>query len=617
MCGIAGIIQQQPGAYSIDHVKKMTRALAHRGPDGEVIWQNDSQHAIVGHRRLAIIDLSAAAAQPFHYLNRYTIVYNGELYNYIELKEILVKKGYAFSTQSDTEVLVAAYDCWQENCLQQFDGMFAFSIWDDDEKKLFAARDRFGEKPFFYFFDDEKNVFWFASELKALWQAGIVKTPNLQLLFNFLTIGYTDNPDAPGETFDEHIEKLPAAHYLQLSLKNFSPQVTRYWDIDVEREIKTKKDAYVTEQFKELFQRSVQRRLRSDVQTGTSLSGGLDSSSIATVIHQLPEGKNKYHTFSAIFPGFEKDEAAHIDQVANQFSFTSFKNNIDDKDVPALLQRVMQAQDEPISSASSLAQFAVYEMAKQQGVKVLLDGQGADEILAGYNKYYKWYWQELFRKKKFYGHTEYKAAQRLGIQEKFGLKNMIAALFPSLASVVLEKQYLLNALSDKHLTPEFIKRYSNEAYYSTPEIFTLNGVLYFNTCIHGLEELLRYADRNSMAHGTEVRLPFLNHELVEFLFTLPSHYKIREGKTKWLLRNAMREELPSSIVNRTDKTGFEPPQKKWMELPAVQEMIMQAKKKLVDMEILHPSTLQDAVIATAAYDKDNYDWRYLAASVLF
>ena len=244
----------------------------------------------------------------------------------------------------------------------------------------------------------------------------------------------------------------------------------------------------------------------------------------------------------------------------------------------------------------------------------MLDGQGADETLAGYTKYYKWYWQELFQKRQLVRSSELKAAKDMGITETFTFKNVIAALFPDIASVILERQYLVNALRHEDLGREFIKLQSKEAYYSTPSNFDLNGVLYFNTCIHGLEELLRLADRNSMAHGREVRLPFLNHELVEFVFSLPSRFKIRNAWTKWILRQSMSGQLHADIVWRKRKIGFEPPQKEWMQDKRVQEMIHEARKKLVNEKILKPNVLNRPVMAGSSHEGSNYDWRYLTAA---
>ena len=615
MCGIAGIIQINSNRYNKDHLKKMTNALSHRGPDGEGYWQNQQGNVLFGHRRLSILDLTEAAAQPFHYLDRYTVLHNGEIYNYIELREELKRKGYGFRTQTDTEVLVAAYDCWKENCLQEFDGMFAFAIWDEKEKEFFAGRDRFGEKPFHYIYEENYRTFLFASEIKAFWTLGMGKEFNKKMLFNFLTIGYTDNPNQPDETFYENVKKLPAAGFIRIRPgPDISIEIEKYWDINPEEIDESFSDNEAIEKFSDLFSTSVKRRLRSDVPSGTSLSGGLDSSSIVATICGLPGTGKKLQTFSAIFPGFEKNEEKHIDEVAIHFSLQSFKTIIADHEIPILFQKIIHQQDEPFGSAGTLPQYKVFELARQNNVKVLLDGQGADEILAGYHKYYKWHWQELFIKRRLISSRELKKAKELGVDEKFGFKNIIAALFPDFASVFLERQYLLHALKQEDLTKDFVHLQSKEAYYTAPSIFSLNGVLYFNTCMHGLEELLRYADRNSMAHGREVRLPFLSHELVEFLFSLPSSFKIRQGWTKWTLRKSMEKALPPAIVWRPDKIGLEPPQHSWMQLPSVQEMIYSAKKKLVNEKILKPEVMNKKIQPTGAYEKNNYDWKYLVSA---
>ncbi len=626
MCGIAGIIQTNPSAFTRTHLKKMTDALAHRGPDGEGHWQNDSMNVLLGHRRLSIIDLSDAGNQPLHFSSpnregpgmRYTIIHNGEIYNYIELREDLQKKGYSFNSKTDTEVIAAAYHCWEDDCVDHFDGMFAFAIWDEEEQVLFAARDRFGEKPFFYYFNN--GQFLFASEMKALWAAGIDRTPNLKMLFNFITIGYTGNPEKPEETFFENIFKLPPACRL-----NFYPQlnelrIDKYWEVDSEEVNEKIKDNEAIEKFNHIFQIAVKRRLRSDVAIGTSLSGGLDSSSIIATIHPLTTHLpiaigTPLTSFTANFPGFEKDESLFAKQIANQFNLQHFTTEIKENDLINDFKKVCFHQEEPFGSASVLAQYKVYELAKQHNVKVLLDGQGADETLAGYHKYYKWYWRELFRKMKLLRSNELKAARENAVQEKFGINNAIAAWIPDFASIVLEKQYLLHALRQEDLTKEFVRLQSKEAYYTTPSYYNLNGALHFNTFTNGLEELLRYADRNSMAHGREIRLPFLSHELVEFLFTLPSNYKIRNGWTKWLLRESMKEKLPNEIVWRKDKVGFEPPQKKWMENKAMQQMIMDAKTKLVSEKILKPEVLNKKIQPHDAHAADSFDWRYLTAGV--
>ncbi len=612
MCGIAGIIQKGTKSYNIAQLQQMTATLAHRGPDGEGFWQSADEKVLLGHRRLSIIDLSNAAAQPMvrNYKQNLTITYNGEIYNYPELRTILQKEGYHFTTQSDTEVILAAYDFYGEDCVLHFDGMFALAIWNEAEQELFAARDRFGEKPFFYTTDDKG--FLFASEMKALWATGLTKQPNLQLMFNYITIGYVDNPERPEETFYTNIFKLPAACRLYYTPDDGELFIEKYWDIDPQAQQRKINENNALDEFEYLFEQSVQKRLRSDVAVGTSLSGGLDSSSVLSTI--LQGDNTKPQTFSAIFPGFEKDEAGYINQLAKDWEIKSHTVAPTADDMINNWQKIVYHQEEPFGSSGIVAQYKVFELAATQQIKVLLDGQGADETLAGYQHHYKWYWQELFVKRRLLLSGELKAAHKLGVKESFGFRNVIAALFPEIASTVVEKRYLLSALQQKDLTPDFVHLQSREAYYSTPPFFNLNGALYFNTCLHGLEELLRYADRNSMAHGREVRLPFLNHELVSFVFSLPSSFKIKKGYTKWLLRKTMETRLPENICWRKDKVGFEPPQKNWMQHATVKDMIHEAKKKLVAQKILHANVLQQKPEAQSAYEANNFNWRYLTAA---
>lgn len=629
MCGIAGVISLNTDFISSNRLKRMTDSLAHRGPDGEGHWIDINNQVALGHRRLSIIDLTEAGNQPFTScpsprmesgdVDRYIIIHNGEVYNYVELKEELLKKGYQFGSQTDTEVIVASYDCWKEKCVDHFDGMFAFAIWDKKEKQLFAARDRFGEKPFFYYWDDKE--FLFASEMKALWAAGIERKPNLRMIFNFITIGYVDNPGKPGETFFEQINKLPPASFLTYNISANELIIEKYWDIDpqLQQEIP---DEEAIEKFNFLFRTSVKRRLRSDVPVGTSLSGGLDSSSVVETINELKslyelETSNiKPQTFTAVFPGFEKDESFFSRQVADEFHLTQHTVNATPDGLLNDLEKLFYYQEEPFASASAYAQYKVFELAKQYHVKVLLDGQGADETLAGYHKYYRWYWQELFHQRRLVKSGELKAAKANGVKDKFGVRNIVASLFPDLASVILEKQYLLKALRHEDLDKEFIRSQSKEAYYTTPTIFNLNGILYFNTCMHGLEELLRYADRNSMAHGREVRLPFLNHELVEFIFSLPANLKIRDGWSKWLLRKSMNTKLPTDITWRKGKVGFEPPQKIWMQDKSVGSLIYDARNKLIREKILKPQVIDKPVQALDGDAANNFDWRYLMTALL-
>src|SRR5882757_611224 len=281
MCGIAGILSPDPANITRARLQKMTDAIAHRGPDGEGVWISGSGLTGLGHRRLAIIDLSPAGSQPMHYLDRYTIIHNGEIYNYLELRNMLGSKGYSFRSRSDTEVILSAYDHYGPDCLQYFDGMFAFVIWDEQERKLFAARDRFGEKPLFFYKDAAQ--FLFASEMKALWAAGVSKESNRKLVFNFITIGYTQNPANGFETFYNGICKLPARSFLIYQADSGQLTTSLYWDIKIGDSYSPGEEDAIR-QFTALLSASVRRRMRSDVPLGTSLSGGLDSSSVVATL---------------------------------------------------------------------------------------------------------------------------------------------------------------------------------------------------------------------------------------------------------------------------------------------------------------------------------------------
>ena len=320
MCGIAGIISSETALVQQRSLKKMSDVLAHRGPDGEGLWINKKNTAGLSHRRLAIIDLTDAGAQPMHYADRYTIVYNGEIYNYKEIRSDLKQAGYYFKSESDTEVILAAYHLYKENCVKYFDGMFAFAIWDEQEQILFCARDTFGEKPFYYFID--KTVFVFASEMKALWAVGIDKTADDKMMVNYLVLGHVQNAADKSQTFYKDIFSLPPAHTGTLSLADMQFVQVKYRDINKENTIKINENT-ARGKFEELLAGSVKRRLRSDVPVGSSLSGGLDSTSIAYFINRNNKSRSdaSFQTFSAIFPGFEKDESQLISEITNHFKF--------------------------------------------------------------------------------------------------------------------------------------------------------------------------------------------------------------------------------------------------------------------------------------------------------
>lgn len=615
MCGIAGILSLNPNNVSRQRLQKMADTITHRGPEGEDFWINESGNVGFGHRRLCIIDLSDAGSQPMHYSDRYTIVYNGEIYNYLELKGVLQQHGYTFCSHTDTEVILAAYDFYGKECLQHFDGMFAFALWDEKDKTLFCARDRFGEKPFYFYQDNE--TFLFASEMKALWAAGAPKEMDNTMLLNYFTLGYTTNPVNNSGTFYTNIHQLPPANCLLIGFNQLNKEVTlsfsTYWDLDKETMIDIPEDKAV-EQFEDLLRTSVKRRLRSDVAVGTSLSGGLDSSSIAAIMQSFLTDTNSHAAFSAVFPKFEKDESKYVKQVAEQFSIKSFTTTPTADSFIKDLDKLIYYQEEPFQSASIYAQYKVYELAKEKGVTVLLDGQGADEILAGYHKYYHWYWQELIATHQLQTvKKEIKAAKIFGAKVSWSFKNHIAAYLPGLAARQLEKKAYQQTYHPD-ITREFFKHSIDKKTLYKPVVDKLNDILYFNSMQFGLQELLRYADKNSMAHSREVRLPFLNHELVQFIFSLPSSFKIRNGWTKWILRVTMDKHLPNEIVWRKDKVGFEPPQLQWMQQPQLQDYVHESKRKLADEGILKKEVLNKPIHPQSSHEAGNFDWRYLCAS---
>lgn len=605
MCGIAGILENN-NAIAFDTLKKMTNAIAHRGPDGEGHWISENKNVALGHRRLSIIDLTDDGKQPMHYAEgRYTITFNGEIYNYIEIRETLIQKGYQFHSQSDTEVLLALFHEKKEKCLQDLDGMFAFVIWDAKERKLFCARDRFGEKPFYYHYQKGKK-FVFASEMKAIFAADIPKKPNWSMVGFFLHSGYSiSNPHQPEQTFFEDIYKLENANYLWIDEKvNLSKY--QYWDINY-----TQKNENITfeeaqNKFRELFYTSLKRRLRSDVAVGSSLSGGLDSSTIVCAIDDLNKNGNiTQKTFSARFEGFAKDEGKFMNYVINKTKVEPHFTFPDDIKMVADFEKLCTHQEEPFASASIFAQWEVMKLAKENNVTVLIDGQGADEILGGYHYYYDMFFRELAQTNpslfeqelslyqnninSSYQYSEYKMPIEKKPNIKTSLKRFAKKLYFGNAdyqvndnSSIFHKDFWNEKLLKTQFQNNELTKFQHETNVS------LSKILYYNTMTNGLQDLLRYADRNSMAHSREVRLPFLNHELVEFLFTLPNSFKIGNSWTKILLRKSFEHILPSEIAWRKDKIGYEPPQKNWLSMPLIKEMIEVGKTTLVQEKILNP-----------------------------
>jgi len=603
MCGIAGIFSftRQLSGFEI---KALTDTMVHRGPDGEGIWLSKNAMVGLGHRRLSIIDLSAAASQPMISAdNRYSIVLNGEIYNYVELKSQLITEGYSFCSSSDTEVLLALYSKYGLHCLQKLDGMFSFAIYDNLKQELFCARDRFGEKPFYYHCDSDKFVF--ASEMKALFAAGVPKNVSDKFIYNYLLYGVSDDVYQPENTFYEQIKQLEPAHYLKIT-NDGRVEKQRYWSLEYQNTQNITIEEAI-EQYRFLFRRSVERRLRSDVPVGSSLSGGLDSSSVVLEVNRIKGARQEQKTFSARFPGFIRDESIYMDMVNANANVHPVPVYPTAYSVMENLNKIWFHQEIPFGSTSIGVQYEVMKAARENNVVVLLDGQGADETMAGYTFYRNTYLKELSKGNSNLHQSEVNALATIHKVEMpvDGMKQKI------LRSGLLPVQLLRN-LRRQMMRPDssfflgihhdLVREFKNEPS-PFPVFSNLKEHLHFSTCKIGLTELLRYADRNAMAHSVEVRLPFLSHELVEFEFSLPSSLMIKDGWTKYILRRSMEDILPTGIAWRKDKVGYEPPQQQWFSGPEYRVLFEEAISFLKRERIV--STIQT-----------QYTWQYLMIYLL-
>jgi asparagine synthase (glutamine-hydrolysing) len=592
MCGIAGFISLSRRENGLELLKSMTDALEHRGPDGEGHWVDESAQVGLSHRRLSIIDLSVNASQPMHVNDRYVIIFNGEIYNYVELRELLKSKGYRFRSDSDTEVLVCIYDAFREKCLDYLDGMFAFVIYDKKERKIFGARDRFGEKPFFYF--RKGDSFFFASEIKALWTVGVEKEIDNEFLFNYLSFGYLSDPKRPERTFYKGIEKLPPSSCFIFDVVNYTFKKSRYWEVDWRMTDNKISEHEAKEKLQSLLLASVRRRLRADVPIGSSLSGGLDSSIIVTLLDVLDKDRQiKRKSFSASFPGFVKDETAYQEIVIKNTSVEPHFVYPDRKSFMKNYERISYHQDEPFGSASINIQYEVFKKAKELKTTVLLDGQGADEIFAGYHGYYYAFFDELRIRSKNQlvaeqqGYKKVHADNSINPKLEISTSKSLKYFVPNSVKDFYRNKFGKMRKAKKIFSSEFLSHGELHVFDVRENFSSLNEALYYSTFSFGLEELLRYADRNSMAHSREVRLPFLDHELVEFVFSLPAGFKIKNGWTKWILRESFNETIDHRIIWRKDKIGYEPPEKSFLDTELGKDLLNSAFRKLNSSNILN------------------------------
>lgn len=533
MCGLFGLININQKPIDRKILEKGLQTIQHRGPDGNGYYM--SRQVGLAACRLAIMDKSTQSEQPF-IKDKLVLLFNGAIYNYKELRQELEQAGVRFQTTGDTEVVLEAYRLWGSACLNRFNGMWAIAIYNESTQSLFLARDRFGIKPLYYQAGAEQ--FAFASEIKAFthlssWQ----HRANLEALGQYLAYGMQDFNE---ETLFDSVMHLPAAHFGELDLRSGRIDLRRYYDLPAEQRRDVEAKAAI-EPFNVLLNDAIDKRQRCEVLVGASLSGGIDSSSIVCRASQLQEGIN---TFSVVYPGSDVDESRYVEDVNEAVSSKSHLLSPPMEDLWSGLDDIIYAQDEPFSSASICAQHELYRSVSDTDVKVVLDGQGADELLGGY---------ESFLASSF--------------QNVQGVVNK--ALFLAQAA---KHSGISVAQSKRRWDARKMKQAGNYGDWLRLPVETDQQAQDQNTLDTskrllsrmGLQALLHYADRNSMAFGIETRLPFLDYRLVEFCLSLPDNLKIHKGYRKWLLKESGKSTLPNSVYQRKDKIGFETPQKTWM-----------------------------------------------------
>jgi asparagine synthase (glutamine-hydrolysing) len=574
MCGIAGIVSMEGVDPRV--LMEMTHLVSYRGPSGfgfayapqgesaalEIIHDENRLPNLIskglrpvvglGTRRLAILDVSRAGNMPMEIEGGdYSITFNGEIYNYREIRSELQEHGFQFRTGTDTEVILRAYQFWGQECLQRFNGMWSFALWDRRKQVLFCSRDRFGIKPFYYSLAN--GAFFFASEIKQILQASSMpRVANSNTVYNFLEWGLLDSS---AETFFDAIYQLPGGHCLTLDLATpLTPKINRYWELRIQPEHEMNAED-ATEEFQSRFRNAVKLRLRSDVPVGICLSGGLDSSAIICQANEIaPE--IQFQAFSACFDDKAIDERDYIAAIVSAVGAVSHRSFPQGPSFWEKIKSIAFHQDEPIGSTSAFAQWCVMSDAQKAGTPVVLGGQGGDEILCGYQKYRYFYLWHLLRHK----------------DPKFFRECLLFAHGTSThwtASSI--SRYLPNAFSRPFSLTNRISTDEFRATSHSPASGLGAGVSIAerqktDLTYSSIPALLRHEDRNSMAHSVESRLPFLDYELAEFAVNCPTSLKLRDGWSKWILRKAMTHTVPDKVRLRKTKLGFNTPDADWMRL---------------------------------------------------
>ena len=551
MCGIAGMIEKRAGVVESARLQAMTDSVAHRGPDGQGIAIFGAVG--FGHRRLAILDLSAEGAQPMAYGDTgLTIIHNGEIYNYRELRRELESLGYRFRSETDTEVILAAYAAWAEECVARFNGMWAFAIHDAKKNRVFCSRDRFGVKPFYYHENAERLVF--GSEIRQILPFLSARRARQQALETFII---TSGKDLNEHTFFDGVKRLPAGHSLIYDLTTHQHRITPHYTLRRAAEAPKLSREEAAEALYTLLTDAVKLRLRSDVTVGTCLSGGLDSSSVATIAAGLSSA-SPFAAITAVSEQESNNEAGYAAEVVKNAGLNWFQTAPTYADFTDSLPAIVRAQEEPFGSASIVMQYFVMKTARASGIPVLLDGQGGDELLLGYERYYATSLLTMARRRGLLP-ALHEMRQIQKNNSKMGPRNIAKYLVGASSSHLRYAYYLHQHRYFKHrpACPAHLKALAG----AVTDVWALQALDITSTSI---PILLRFEDKNSMAHGIETRLPFLDYRLVEFALSLPADYKIHDGWTKWPLRHAMQGRMPDSITWRKNKFGFEAPEEIWL-----------------------------------------------------
>lgn len=554
MCGILGIypaIEKRVFNTALD-------TMAHRGPDDYGIFQDND--IILGHRRLSIIDLSSNGHQPMGYgtldnhTQRYQITFNGEIYNYLELKNELISKGYVFHTQSDTEIILASYDYWGEKCLDRFNGMWAFAIWDSQKHQLFLSRDRFGKKPLFYAFVKNSKGhthFIFASEMKAIYPFLSTISPH-QDFYKMTSLRGLFDYEQTKECLVNGIYRFPHSHFAYLDIQGKSLNFQRYYCILDHLQSPPHNYSKAVEKFRELFLDATKIRMRADVSLGTALSGGLDSSATICAMSHINQSQNIQkdwqHAFVACFPNTPLDESKYAQSVVNHLGISATYLDINPIEYWGNIEEYFYLFEE-LYLTSPIPMIAIYQSVKKNGISVTLDGHGADELFSGYGHLIEALWDCGGNIRQILSVLDTLNQTRVNPSSKIGLcKEYVIFLMKKIVRNFLNKN-----LTSKDIAHPNFKRLDN---------FSQHLYIIFYETI--LPTLLRNYDRYSMINSVEIRMPFMDHRLVEFVFSLPHAYKFGNGYTKKLIRDALKELMPQDVVWRKSKIGFNSPILQWM-----------------------------------------------------